>query len=55
VRDLGWTLQILAMVVVGAALMVGLAYDALRAEVALLGVGGALFLLGRWLRERPGA
>ncbi len=54
-QNLGWTLQFLGLAVVGAALLVGLAYDALRAEVALLGVGGAIFLLGRWLRERPGA
>ena len=54
-QNLGWTLQFLALAVVGAALLVGLAYDALRAEVALLGMGGAIFLLGRWLRERPGA
>lgn len=54
-QNLGFTLQFLALAVVGAALLVGLAYDALRAEVALLGVGGAIFLLGRWLRERPGA
>lgn len=48
--SLGWTLQLLALVVVGSALLVGLAYDALRAEVALLGVGGGLFLLGRTLQ-----
>jgi hypothetical protein len=54
-QNAGWTLQFLALVVVGAALLVGLAYDALRAEVTLLGAGGAIFLLGRWLRERPGA
>lgn len=51
-RDLGWTLQLVALAVVGAALLIGLAYDALRLEVGLLGVGGALFLLGRFLRER---
>ncbi len=51
-RDsLGWTLQLLALVVVGSALLVGLAYGALRTEVALLTVGGGLFLLGRRLRE----
>ena len=46
---LGWTLQLMALVVVGLALLVGLAYDQLRAEVAMLAVGGGLFLLGRKL------
>jgi len=53
-RSLGWSLQCLALAVVGAALLVGLVYDALRVEVAMLGVGGGLFLLGKGLRERPG-
>jgi hypothetical protein len=48
-QSLGWVLQILALVIVGSALLVGLFYDALRTEVALLAVGGALFLLGRHL------
>lgn len=47
-----WTLQFLALVVVGSALLVGLAYNAIRAELALLAVGGAMFLLGRWLGQR---
>jgi hypothetical protein len=46
---LGWLLQLLALGLVGAALLVGLAYDALRAEVAMLAAGGALFLIGRRL------
>lgn len=48
-QSLGWTLQFLALVVVGTALLVGLVYDALRTEVALLALGGGLFLLGRRL------
>lgn len=52
--SLGWTLQVLALVVVALALVVGLAYDQLRAEVAMLGVGGGVFLLGRWLQGRDG-
>jgi hypothetical protein len=52
--SLGWTLQILALVVVALALVVGLAYDLLRTEVAMLAVGGAMFLLGRWLQGRHG-
>lgn len=54
-RDrLAWFLQLLALVVVGSALLVGLVYDQIRLEVALLGVGGGIFLLGRWLRARSG-
>lgn len=51
-RSLGWTLQFLALLVVASALLMGLLYDALRAEVAMLAVGGAMFLLGRWLEGR---
>ncbi len=39
-----------ALVIVGAALPIGVIYDALRVEVALLAVGGGLFLVGRWLQ-----
>ncbi len=49
----GWLLQLLALVLVGSALLVGLAYDRIRLEIALLAVGGALFLLGRRLRPPP--
>lgn len=51
-RSLGWTLQFLALVIVGSALLVGLVYDAIRTEVAMLGVGGAMFLVGRWMEGR---
>ncbi len=51
-RSLAWTLQVGALVVVGTALLVGVLHDALRTEVGLLGLGGALFLLGRWLEGR---
>lgn len=47
--SLGWMLQFLGMVVVGAALLVGLIQDALRAEVAMLAIGSGLFLVGRRL------
>ena len=47
---LAWGLQLVALVIVGAALPIGLVYDALRVEVSLLAVGGGLFLLGRWLQ-----
>jgi hypothetical protein len=48
-RSLGWALQVAALVLVGSALVVGLAYDALRTELTMLAVGGGLFLLGRKL------
>lgn len=50
---LGWMLQLLGLVVVGSALLVGVIQDALRAEVAMLAVGSGLFLLGRRL-DRSG-
>lgn len=48
-KNLGWALQVTALVLVGSALLVGLFYDALRTELAMLAVGGGLFLLGRQL------
>jgi len=51
-RNLAWTLQVLALVIVGTALLVGLVYDEIRTEVAMLAVGGGLFLFGRWLDGR---
>lgn len=48
---MAWGLQLVGLVIVGAALPIGLVYDALRVEVGLLGVGGGLFLLGRWLQS----
>ncbi len=48
--SLAWGLQLAALVIVGAALPIGVIYDALRVEVSLLAVGGALFLLGRWFQ-----
>jgi len=50
-ESLGWTLQFLGLVIVGTALLVGLIYDALRTEVAMLAVGGGLFLIGRQLHR----
>jgi len=54
VRIFGWWLQLSALILVGTALLVGLAYDALRTEIAMLATGGGMFLLGRWLSEREG-
>lgn len=48
-ESLGWVLQLLGLVIVGAALLVGLAYEALRTEIAMLAIGGVLFLVGRRL------
>lgn len=50
--SLGWTLQVVALLLVAAALPVGLFYNAVRTEVGILAVGSALFLLGRWLQAR---
>ena len=50
--SLAWVLQLLALVVVGTALLVGLGQGALRTEVAMLAVGVGLFLLGRYLQKR---
>ena len=53
--SLAWALQVLGLVVVGAALLVGLAYDALATEVRMLAGGGLAFLLGRWIERRKGS
>jgi hypothetical protein len=47
----GRFLQLLGMVILPAALLVGTVGDNVRAEVNLLGVGGALFVIG-WLIAR---
>ena len=49
--SLGRGLQFVALVLVAAALPVGLVYDAVRTEVAMLGVGGGLFLIGRLMAQ----
>ena len=49
--NLGWGLQLLALVVVGSALLMGLVYDSMGAELTMLAAGGVLFLAGRWLQE----
>jgi hypothetical protein len=51
-QSLGWTLQFMGLVIVGSALPIGLFYDALRTEIALLAIGGCLFLVGRKLYGR---
>ena len=51
---LGWFLQVLALVIVGGALVFGLIYDQIRLELAVAAGGGVLFLLGRWLQSREG-
>lgn len=50
--NLGWTLQVMALILVAAALPVGMIYNAVRTEVAMLAVGAGLFLFGRWLQSR---
>jgi hypothetical protein len=49
---LGWSLQLLALVIVGAALLIGLVNGAVRVELWVAGCGAALFLAGRWLQSR---
>ena len=53
-ENLGWSLQLFALVMVGSALLVGLAYKSMAAELTMLGIGGALFILGRWLQQKEG-
>jgi hypothetical protein len=48
----GWLLQVLGLVIVGSALILGMAYDQIRLELAVAAGGGVLFLLGRWLQGR---
>lgn len=48
-NSVGWILQVLALVLVGSALFVGLLQGALRVEIAMMAVGGVLFLVGRRL------
>lgn len=50
--SLAWALQVLGLVVVGAAFVFGLAYDRIRLELAFASLGAVLFLLGRWLGRR---
>lgn len=49
---LGWFLQVLALVIVGSALLFGLIHDQIRLELAIAGGGGLLFLVGKWLQSR---
>jgi hypothetical protein len=49
---IGWVLQVLALVIVGSAFVLGMMYDQIRLELAVAAGGGLLFLLGRWLQGR---
>jgi fructose-1,6-bisphosphatase/inositol monophosphatase family enzyme len=51
---LGWFLQVIALVLVGSALVFGMIYNQVRLELAVAAAGAALFLLGRWLQSREG-
>ena len=48
---IGRCLQLLGMVILPAALLIGTVGNDIRTEVNLLGVGGALFVIG-WLMAR---
>jgi hypothetical protein len=50
-KSLGWSLQFLALVVVGSALLVGMAYESMAVELSLLGLGILIFMLGKRLQE----
>ena len=50
----GWFLQVLALVIVGSSLVLGMMYDQIRLELAVAAAGGVLFLMGRWLQSREG-
>lgn len=49
---LGRALQIVAMVQLGYALYRGFTLDDQRGEIALLGIGAALFIAGRLIEKR---
>ena len=51
-ENFAWTLQVLALVIVGTSLLVGMVYDQVRLELGMLGVGAAVFLFARWLETR---
>lgn len=50
-NNVGWGLQLIALVIVGSALLIGLAYESMGAELTMLAVGGLLFLVGRNLQK----
>ena len=50
-RNLGWSLQFLALVVVGCALFFGLVHESMAAELSLLGLGILLFILGKRIQD----
>lgn len=50
----GWVLQLLALALVGSALLIGLVYNQIRVELAICAAGGVLFLAGKWLQNREG-
>jgi len=51
VKNLGWSFQFLALVVVGCALFLGLAHESMAAELSLLGLGILLFMLGKRIQD----
>jgi hypothetical protein len=52
IENVAWTLQVLALVIVGTSLLVGIVYDQIRVELGMLGIGAAIFLFARWLEAR---
>ena len=50
-KNLGWGLQFLALIVVGCALLLGLAHESMAAELSLLGLGILFFMLGKRIQD----
>lgn len=53
-QGLAWSLQLVALVIVGSALLMGLIYGSMRVELTMLAIGAGMFLAGRWLGQRQG-
>ncbi len=51
-KTFGWFLQVCGLILAGSALGVGMIYEAVRLELAMLAIGGVCFLTGRWLFVR---
>jgi high-affinity nickel permease len=51
----GRLLQVAGMIILPVALLYGLGYDAVRTEVKLLAIGGALFVIGWLMAKKPDA
>ncbi len=48
-HSFAFTLKVLALIIVGMAIPVGVYNDDIRTEVMMLAIGGGLFLAARWI------